>query len=704
VVRERASATSSRYVKIILLLFVVALSLATESASAQTAAVEARIANVSGPVLVISENQASSDAQRGDILRPGQLIDTRGGGHIAIELKDGSLVVVGPGSRVLLKDFRTASTLRELFEILVGRVQVKIDYFGGRPNPYRINTPTASIAVRGTEFSVDVDARGETQVAVSNGLVEVASLVNPEDKVYVFPGRGAIVTPNQSIYFYVPSPVTEIGGLGGGMNFAGKWRVLGADVSTDVDDQLNLDSPLNSARFYDRLEENLLSAQVSPLFLRFNAYPDAFLDGLQNPAYATEFSAPEGRVLLMPSFSGNYGPPANQTDLLPNSGGSIDYSLSPQASFFTPLPDSRTAIGGSMAAFRGGALPVTLANSVTLSGPVFSPGTIGTRASSVLTTTSFLSGALVVAHAFGAERSTSLGLGLDRVEGRESILSSTAQQNLLGTIAREDTDSRSSLTQTRIKFGFSHDFHGGRKLGIYYSYGFVSDGFDNLSHTLNGKTQRLDKTHSEGRTSEVGVRFRGGLTKRLFYGAQASWFSLAVREHLNLTGSVNSRERDRTAGSNFAMGLGYSLTPRIVFTFDLAGGFTDSSTIRKESGTKKLLEISNKSSPFVAVHEAVQAEISKKLFANGSFLLVHQKIVSNVTLFPDRFGRFLTADAGPPSNGLAQGQDINRYSEFGAGWRFTKNLVAEYVFSINYDDPKPNNLFLIRYNIRLPEH
>jgi len=703
VVREHVSATSIRCVKTILLLFVVALSLATELASAQTAPVEARIASVSGPTLLISEKHASADVQRGDVLRPGEAIDTRGGGRIAIELNDGSLVVVGPGSLILLKDFHTASTLRELFEILVGRVQVKIDYFGGRPNPYRINTPTASIAVRGTEFSVDVDARGETQVAVSNGLVEVASRANPDDKVYVFPGRGAIVSPNKSIYFYVPSPVTEIGGLGGGMNFAGKWRILGADVSTDVDDQLNLDSPLNSARFYDRLEENLLSAQISPLFLRFNAYPDAFLDGLQNPAYATEFSAPEGRVLLMPSFSGNYGPPANQ-NLVPNSGGSTDYSLSPQASFFTPLPDSRTAIGGSIAAFRGGAQPVTLANNATLSGSVFLPGTIGTRASSVSTATSFLSGSLVVAHAFGAERSTSLGLGLDRVEGRESILDSTAQQNSQGTVAKEEANSRSALSQTRIKVGISRDFHGGRKLGIYYSYGFVSDGFDILSHTLNGKPQPLDATHSEGRTSEIGMRFRGGLTKRLFYGAQASWFSLAVREHLNLTGTVKSREHDRTAGSNFAIGLGYSLTPRLVFTLDLAGGFTNASTIRKESETRKLLEISNRSSPFVAVHEAVQAEISKKLFANASFLLVHQKIVSDLTLFPDRFGRFLTADAGVPSNGLARGQDINRYSEFGAGWRFTKNLMAEYVFSINFDDPKPNNLFLIRYSIRLPEH
>jgi FecR protein len=686
------------------LLFAMALTLSAKWASAQAAPVEARIASVNGTAVLISVNKVSTDAQRGDALQPGEMIDTRGGGRIAIELNDGSLVVVGPGSCILLKDFRTASTLRELFEILLGRVQVKIDYFGGRPNPYRINTPTASIAVRGTEFRIDVDARGETEVAVLSGLVEVASLANPEDKVFVSPGRGAIVSSNQSIYFYVPSPISEIGGLGGGLNFEGKWRILGADISTDADDQLNVDSPLNSTRFYDRLEENLLSSQESPLFLRFNAYPDSFLDGLQNPAYATEFSVPEGRVLLLPSFSGSQGLRANQTDLLPNSGGSINYSVSPQVSFFTPLPDHRTAIGGSIGEFRSGARPVTLDNSATLSTSLFPPGTIGTRASSVSTTTSFFSSSLVIAHAFGEGRNTSLGLGLDRVEGRESIFSSIGQQNSQGTKTREDTASRSNLHQTRIKVGLSHDFHGGRKLGIYYSYGFLSDAFGNLSRTLNGQPQSLDKTHSGGRTSEVGLRFRGGLTKRLFYGAQASWFSMAVREHLNLSGLVKSHEHDRSTGSSFAIGLGYALKPRIALAFDLASGSYNTTTTRREDGTRKVLETSNRSGPFLSAHGAVQSEISKRLFANVSFLIVHQKLVSDLTLHPDSFGQLLTGDAVYASNGSRREKDINRYSEFGVGWRLTKNLIAEYVFSVNYDDSKSNHLFLLRYNIHLPEH
>ena len=72
------------------------------------------------------------------------------------------------------------NTLRELLEVLLGRVRVRINHFGGKPNPYRINSPTASIAVRGTEFSVAVNGAGDTEVLVYEGLVEVTSLSNPQ--------------------------------------------------------------------------------------------------------------------------------------------------------------------------------------------------------------------------------------------------------------------------------------------------------------------------------------------------------------------------------------------------------------------------------------------------------------------------------------------------------------------------------------------
>src|SRR5689334_17545860 len=143
---------------------------------------------------------------RGFALNPGDSLDTRGGGQVVIELSDGSMVVVQPESVVVLKDFRAAGSLRELFEITLGRVRVKINHFGGRPNPYRMNSPTASIAVRGTEFSVIVDAQGDTQVEVYEGAVEVVSLTDPSRRALIEAGRGVMVLPGQDLRFYAPPP------------------------------------------------------------------------------------------------------------------------------------------------------------------------------------------------------------------------------------------------------------------------------------------------------------------------------------------------------------------------------------------------------------------------------------------------------------------------------------------------------------------
>jgi hypothetical protein len=688
----------------VLILAVLALVCTAPSARAQVTPVEARVASVSGTVLLSNAAEATTAARRGDVLVPGEEIDTRGGGHLTIELTDGSLVIVRPESRVLLKDFRAADTLRDLLEVLLGRVRVRINHFGGKPNPYRINSPTASIAVRGTEFSVAVNGVGDTEVFVYEGLVEVTSLSNPQDRVLVHPGQGVIVRPNQDIRFFALNPAGEIGGLGGDQHSQESTQEQSGDVHGDSEGSGNANSPRNSAGIYNRLVENLVNARQGPLFLRFTAYPDSFLDGLENPAYATEFSTPEGRIFLLPSFRGSQGVGADQSSLLSSSGQSVDYSLSPQGSFFTPLPDHRTAIGGSVAAFRSGVGSFILVDPSNLSAPLFPPGTTGARASSNSTNTSFVSGTFSVAHAFGEEKRTSLGLGLDSVKGWGSVLNFLKQQDGAGNIASERIDSNTNVAQSRIKAGVSHDFSGERKLGIYYSYGFVSADFGNVSHTLNGQPQRFDATQSAGRTSEVGVRFRGMLTKKLFYGAQASWFRLSLNDQLKLSAIVNSHEHERTTGSSFAVGFGYALRPRIVLTLDLVGGFSNTTTMRTEDATGNLLERNRRSSPFLSAHEAIQADIWRHLFATGSLLTIHQTLSANLALYPDHFGRLLITDGTFARNGLTRHRSTIDYSEFGLGWRFTDNFLAEYVFSTNYGLAPSSHVFLLRYSFRMPEH
>jgi len=100
---------------------------------AQSTPVEARISSVNGSALATRwhANSKRGQARRRATAGPGDRYAS--GGHLTIELSDGSLVVVAPGSRILLKDFRAARNLRELLDVLLGRVRVKINHFAAGP-------------------------------------------------------------------------------------------------------------------------------------------------------------------------------------------------------------------------------------------------------------------------------------------------------------------------------------------------------------------------------------------------------------------------------------------------------------------------------------------------------------------------------------------------------------------------------------------
>jgi hypothetical protein len=202
----------------------------------------------------------------------------------------------------------------------------------------------------------------------------------------------------------------------------------------------------------------------------------------------------------------------------------------------------------------------------------------------------------------------------------------------------------------------------------------------------------------------VGLRFRGVLTRKLFSGAQASWFLLSLDDELKLPTVVNSHEHHGTRESSFAIGFGYALRPRIIFTLDLAGGFSNVTTARTEDATGNILQRERKSSPFLSAHEAIQADVWRHMFVSGSLLTVRQTLSADLALYPDRLGRLLTSGGTFAPNGVTRDHLTTYYSEFGSGWRFTKTVLAEYVFSTDYGVSEPSHVFLLRYDFRLGEH
>ncbi len=217
------------------------------------------------------------------LLQPGHIIDTTAGGRVVLELGDGSQIVIHPNSRVTLKDFQNAGSLRELLDITLGRVRVKINHFGGRPNPYRLTSPAATIAVRGTDFLVSVAASGETQIVVYEGLVEVGSRFDARQRRLLGAGRSLIVRPGGDISLVTAGPSSEL-------NLATKLTPAGYN-------------PFQGFHAYDQYVQTLSRTQQALVPSRFAAFADSHADGLENPAYATEFEQAEGRLYLLPSLS-----------------------------------------------------------------------------------------------------------------------------------------------------------------------------------------------------------------------------------------------------------------------------------------------------------------------------------------------------------------------------------------------------------------
>ena len=180
------------------LLFLMILVLTGSSAQAQ-GLVSAKILSSEGPVEIRRRSQGQPTITRikyhvSDALNAGDVIKTKTGGRLVLGLTDGSQAVISENTTVEIEDLSRSP--RTIFNVLRGKTRIKIEKVGGRPNPYRVNTPTAVIAVRGTLFDVIVKEK-ETQVFVHEGEVVVSNLLRPDQTVVLTGGQKTRVRQDQ---------------------------------------------------------------------------------------------------------------------------------------------------------------------------------------------------------------------------------------------------------------------------------------------------------------------------------------------------------------------------------------------------------------------------------------------------------------------------------------------------------------------------
>jgi len=159
----------------------------------------AQVISLSGQVSVLRDGEPWA-LSIGDKVLIQQVIVTGADGFAKFQVSDGSFFEVYPNSNVIFR--KNPGNLRDLLDLIVGRVKIHIQKWGGQPNPNRILTPTAVISVRGTTFDVVVDDDDETTlVTVEEGAVDVRHALKP----------GVIKTVNagESIQVYKNEPISQ---------------------------------------------------------------------------------------------------------------------------------------------------------------------------------------------------------------------------------------------------------------------------------------------------------------------------------------------------------------------------------------------------------------------------------------------------------------------------------------------------------------
>ena len=130
----------------------------------------ATISDWKGKTHVSLPGRAQSTPVIGETLPPGTVLET-GGGRLLLQLTDGSQVLIRAHTRLTVQ--QPSPSDPGYFQLLLGRIRAIITKRTGGAPPFELGTPSAVIAVRGTQFDVEVNRQQETEVDVSEGVVEV---------------------------------------------------------------------------------------------------------------------------------------------------------------------------------------------------------------------------------------------------------------------------------------------------------------------------------------------------------------------------------------------------------------------------------------------------------------------------------------------------------------------------------------------------
>ncbi len=104
----------------------------------------------------------------------GDLIQTSAGGHVELAFDDGTKIVIGPGSALLLEDYLLRGD-GSAGDFAIGALGGTYRFISGKSpkESFRITTPTGTIGIRGTAFDLVTNGPEGTRVLMYSGATEL---------------------------------------------------------------------------------------------------------------------------------------------------------------------------------------------------------------------------------------------------------------------------------------------------------------------------------------------------------------------------------------------------------------------------------------------------------------------------------------------------------------------------------------------------
>lgn len=120
------------------------------------------VKSVQGTVYMTGSSGVRRAVKSGEPVGTVDRIETEADSGASVVLRDGTVMVIGPSSHLDLNKFSFDSTTQEgglFISLLRGSMRMVTGLLGKKPESIRIDTQTATIGIRGTDFILSSDAK-----------------------------------------------------------------------------------------------------------------------------------------------------------------------------------------------------------------------------------------------------------------------------------------------------------------------------------------------------------------------------------------------------------------------------------------------------------------------------------------------------------------------------------------------------------------